>query len=136
MAVTEGSSPRLDLAKLKDLDLRRAVISYDRASDTLIVHLYGRGRPAVSVPSPRPLARDFVFLRLDPKTDELVGIQVEDVLRLYAADHPEVLDLLERAELRGITREELARIRERLGADERRHRAAIDSLLQEFVLPS
>lgn len=134
MALTKGTAPRANDAKLNDLDLQRVVISYDRASDTLMVHLFGRGRAAVSVPSPRPLTRDFVFLRIDPETDELVGVQIEDFLRLYVVDHPEMLHLLERAELRGITHEEVNRIQDRFGRDARRPPVAVDALIREVLL--
>lgn len=136
MALSNGYAPRPDHAKLRALDLSRVVISYDRVSDTLMIHLYGRGRPAVSVPSPKPLARDFVFLRFDPESDELVGIQIEDFLRVYVVDHPRAIDLLDQADLRGITHEEIARIRLRIGADERLQSAATRSLIEELALAS
>ena len=134
MAVTDGYSPRPDFDRLREVDPDRVVVSYDRASDTLMVHFYGRGRPAVSVPSPQPVARDFVFLRFDPETDELVGVQIEDFLDLYVPQHPESLDWLgRRPELRGITREEIARLRDRLGGGQRSP-ATVQSLIEELAL--
>lgn len=107
MAMSERRRFAPDRAILDRLDPARLVASYDRASDTLMIHFFGRGRPAVSVPSPKPLARDFVFLRFDPVTGELVGIQIEDFLRLYLRDHPEAAVLLDGADLAGISQDEV-----------------------------
>ena len=75
--------------RIYDIDVERSIIDYDRDSDTLFVHLYGRGRPAVSV-----LVSNYAFLLVDPTTDELVGFQIEDVLTQAVDEHPIVLDSL------------------------------------------
>jgi hypothetical protein len=134
MAVTEHRRPMPDQETLSGVDWHRVVISYDRASDTLMVHLYGRGRPAVSVPIPGPVERDVVFLRIDPETDELVGVQIEDFLNLYARDNPDALNLLEGpVDLRGITPADLARIRASIGRPTR-GAATAESLIRELAL--
>ena len=115
--------PKIDPEQIRSLDPREVVIAYDRPSDTLAVHFYGRGRPAVSVPSSRDLDRDFVSMRFDPTTDQLVGFEIEDFLDLYVSDHPDALYLLKTAELRGITREEW-------------RAAAIGAFVGEFALAS
>src|SRR5215208_934167 len=91
------------------LDMARVVWSYRRDSDTLMVHIYGRGRPALSVPIDLG-ERDLFFLRVDPKTDEVVGFQIEDFLAHVIPRHPELVAALTFAELDGIAPAEVAKI--------------------------
>lgn len=132
MAVTDTYRPNIDHAEIRKLDPRNIVIAYDRPSDTLVVHFYGRGRPAVSVPSPRDLDRDFLYMRFDPDTDQLVGFEIEDFLDLYVSEHPESLYLLKTADLRGITREEIEAIEQ--GITPEKWRAAVGPFVGGFVL--
>ena len=88
------------------IDARRSVICYDHDSDTLFVHFHGRGRPAVSL-----LVGDYVYLLVDSRTDEVVGLQVEDVLTEAIDEHPILLDALSVAELRGISPTEIDLLR-------------------------
>ncbi len=92
-----------------DVDLRDVVLSYDRHSDTLFVHLFGRGRPAVS-----DLVGDSWYLLVDPQTLEVVGLQIEDFLARAVAEAPPLVDLLDLSELRGITPAEVRRERHRI----------------------
>ena len=117
MALSDEPRFRPDLDALARLSPAEIVVSYDRRSDTLMVHFGARGRAAVSVPSPKPLARDFVFLRFDPATGELVGVQIEDFLDLYLPANPKAAILIERAELRGITEAEVVAELRRLRPD-------------------
>lgn len=71
------------LPRIEDLDPKKLVLAYDSVSDTLFLHFYGRGRPAVSI----EVAED-VFYRVDPETRDVVSIQVEHVL---SQRPPEVL---------------------------------------------
>lgn len=48
---------------------------------------------------------------VDPATEEVVGVQVEDVLTRAIVEHLIVLDALSVAELRGISPTEIARLR-------------------------
>ena len=48
------------MPKSEEIDWQQVVFSYDRDSDTLMVHLFGRGRPAVTVAGAGP-----VDLRVD-----------------------------------------------------------------------
>lgn len=101
-----------DLSSLIDrLDPSAVVFSYDHDSDTLMVHLTDRGRPGVSV----PVAQGWM-LRLDRETDELIGIQIEGVLARAARTHPRLLGVLDLAELRGITPDEIDRVRREVAA--------------------
>ena len=96
---------------LPRLDPRELVISYDHDSDTLMVHLYGRGIPGVSVP-----VADGWMLRLNRETDELIGIQIENLLANAARRQPRLLRVLDAAELRGITPDEIDRVRREVDA--------------------
>jgi hypothetical protein len=132
MAMNSERRFRLDPDVLARLDPAKTTVSYDRDSDTLMVHFGGRGRPAVSVPSPKPLTRDFVFLRFDPASGELVGVQVEDFLNLFLPEHPETGILVERAELRGITEAELGALLRTLPDEPKA--ASSEAVIEELVL--
>jgi len=56
------------------IDPTRVVARYDAPSDTLLVHFTGTGRPGVSVPA--DVVGDALW-RVDPETDEIVGLQLE-----------------------------------------------------------
>lgn len=68
------------------VDAERVVFAYDRPSDTLFVNFTGTARPAVSVPTDSDLAEVDVYLRVDPTSEEVVGIQIEGVVA--AVDRP------------------------------------------------
>lgn len=102
------------------------VIAYDRRSDTLMVHFYGRGIPAVSVPVGDE-ERDIFYMRVEPRTQRPVGIQIEGFLGSFVAEHPELDTLLDVAELRGVTRDEIQGIRVQ------RAKAQADSVVSRFL---
>ncbi|HKG24076.1 MAG TPA: hypothetical protein VKB09_00425 [Thermomicrobiales bacterium] len=93
------------------IDPGTLVFSYDHDSDTLMVHLYGRGIPGVSVP-----VADGWMLRLNRETDELIGVQIENLLAGAARKQPRLLRVLDAAELRGITPDEIDRVRREVDA--------------------
>lgn len=119
MALTDRSPIRerfaLTLPEPAGLDLERIAWSYRRDSDTLLVDLYGRGRPALSVPLDVG-ERDYLFVRVDVKTDEVVGLQIEDFLAYAVIQHPELVDALTIAELDGIDAADVDALRRRLGS--------------------
>lgn len=81
-----------------EVDPETMAISYDRRSDTLLVHLFGRGRPSVSVP-----IRRYLYAMVDPDSEEIIGIHIEGFLSQAVKEHPQEIALLDYAELRGIT---------------------------------
>lgn len=93
------------------IDPSGAVISYDAPSDTLFVHLGGRGRPAVSIET-----ADEVFALADPETGEVVGFQIEGFAHRQLVAHPEFGEALDATELHGITTDRVAALRQRGGA--------------------
>ncbi len=95
------------LKNLPDLiDAEKVFVSYDRESDSVTVHLFGTGIPGVSLN-----VTDEMMLRWDRDGERLVGFQIEHFLSRVAPEHPHLLDILDIAELRGITAGEVGEIR-------------------------
>ena len=91
------------------LSADRVRFTYDRPTDTLFVDFYGEALPAASIPLDRG-DRDYLFLRIDPETDAVVGLQIEHFLSYAIHRHPELVGALELATLVGIDREHLRQI--------------------------
>lgn len=70
-----------------DLAVRRSLWSYDRFSDTMMVHFAGKPLSAVAVPLDIG-PYDYLFARIDPETDRVVGVQIEDFLAFAVYQHP------------------------------------------------
>ncbi|MFN8593500.1 MAG: hypothetical protein U0031_18735 [Thermomicrobiales bacterium] len=81
-------------------------LTYDRPSDTLFVDFSGEARAAASVPLDRG-DRDYLFLRVDPETEAVVGMQIEHFLSYAIARHPELRAALDVAQIGRIDRGEL-----------------------------
>ena len=81
-------------------------LTYDRPTDTLFVDFYGEARAAASVPLDRG-DRDYLYVRVDPETDEVVGLQIEHFLSYAIEQHPELGSALDAMTLAGIGRDEL-----------------------------
>lgn len=103
----------------EDLPKGQVRFVYDRQSDTLFVHFYGEARPASSEPLDNLGDRDYAFLRVDPITDEVVGIQIETFLSYAILQHPDFVEALTIAELHGYNDIEATGLRRWAG--ERRH---------------
>ena len=101
----------------RQVDPSKVVVSYDRRSDTLLIHFFGRERDAVSVQGDR-----YLYLLVDPDTEEIVGFHFEGFVARAIKDVPELIDVLDHAELRGITPAEVRALRS--GALGRRQRLA------------
>ncbi len=101
--------------RLEEIDPETVVVSFDRRSDTLLIHLFGR-RGSVSVP-----VANYLYVMVDPDTEETIGFHVEGFLGQAIKDVPEAIELLDYAELRGITPAEVRELRrETLGVGDRR----------------
>ena len=110
-AIDPTEEPVVRRFRPKPLDIRgvdpaQAVVSYDRRSDTLLMHLYGRDRDSVSVQRGRTL-----YWLVDPQTEEVLGFHIEGFLARAVKDDPDLIDLLDYAELRGITPAEVRVLR-------------------------
>jgi hypothetical protein len=80
------------------IDPENVSVSYDRQSDTLIIALFGSDLATISVPVGK-----YLYLMVTPDTETIVGFHVEGFLRAAVKDEPSSIELLDYAELRGIT---------------------------------
>lgn len=110
--------------KLDEIDPHQVSFLYDETTDTLMVYLCGRDHPAISVD-----VDDYAYLRLDPTTEEIVGLQVEDYLARAVFADPTLLVFAEPA---GIPAEAVEVVRRALPPDIQR-RGAINTLLEHFA---
>lgn len=91
------------------LSANQVRFTYDRPTDTLFVDFYGDTRPAASVPLDRG-DRDYLFLRVDPETDAVVGLQIEHFLSYAVIQLPELARALDVASLVDVGRDDIDRI--------------------------
>ena len=96
--------------ELESLPKGQVRFTYDRPSDTLYVDFYGKARPASSEPLDVG-DRDYLFVRVDPQTDEVVGVQIESFLAYAVKQHPYFVEVLEVADLHGYDDLEAANLR-------------------------
>lgn len=99
----QGSKQR-DFPRPDNLDPQKLEILYDHELDTLFVHLFGHERRATN-----RLAGDYAYYRVDPQTESVVGLQIEGFLRRAVKEHPELIELLRYAELRGVSFDQVQR---------------------------
>lgn len=136
MSVT-GSEPDVMAFALKWPDLSdvltqgHARFLYDAPSDTMFIPFYVPAGPAVSVPVDQGDI-DYVFLRVDVETQEVVGFQVEHFLSYAVGQMPDLIYALDLAELHGITRQEVNEMTRRL-QPEHAEPADVAAVLGEIV---
>lgn len=75
MALSTARSFRPRIPGHGAFDPIAATYSYDRSSDTLMIHFLGGPRPAVCLD-----AGPHLYLRVDPHSKEIVGLQIEHFL--------------------------------------------------------
>jgi hypothetical protein len=92
----------------EDIDPEKVVVSYDHHSDTLPIHLFGRGRDTISVPVAK-----YLYVMVAPDTESILGFHIEGFLAQAVKDTPEAITLLDHAELRGITPAEVRALQRR-----------------------
>jgi hypothetical protein len=102
----------------EEIDPAQVVVSFDRLSDTLLIHLFGRGLSTVSV-----AVGDYLYLLVDPDTEKIVGFHVEGFLTQAVKEVPTAIDLLDYAEVRGMTLAEVRALQQERGGDRRRDEA-------------
>ncbi|MDP9365927.1 MAG: hypothetical protein M3Q10_17195 [Chloroflexota bacterium] len=128
MAVTTSPDrrpPPVGLPRPEELDPSRLAVGYDRTSDILLVHFGNRGRFGVVDYVGEP---DYLAVLRDVEGDDVVGLQIEDFLARAIVDDPTRLDLLEVAELRGITPDEVGALRAEAARGARKRSAVADLL--------
>ncbi len=109
------------------IDWRETIFHYDEESDTLMLSFYTPVRPAVTVEFGETVA-----YRVDPETQEVVGLQVDAFLTQYVYDHPEALLVAEVAEVDPVL---IERVRRAI-ASEKHKQAAAGSILDSLLAAS
>lgn len=105
---TEQFDPRnLRCPRPDQVDVSRVAVTYDRFSDTLILHLHGKNVPSISVP-----VRKYDYMLVSPDGREFLGFQIEGFLAQAVKDEPRMIEMLNFAELRGITPAEVQALRD------------------------
>ena len=127
MTEPEAQGPSPVWPKPEEIDPHKVVLAYDRDSDMLLVHFDERG-PASAVDY---VDRLFALL-VDVESGDVVGLQVEDFLARAVVEEPRRIDVLDIAELRGITPLEVAALRNTMAVEPRK-RAAVASLLADLA---
>lgn len=117
---------------LTSLPFDQVQLTYDRPSDTLFIDLCGEARPAASVPLDRG-DRDYIYARVDPETDAVIGLQIEHFLSYAIEQHPGLVDVLDASTLVGIGRDDInVMFRHH---SKRPQAASIASLLEDVLRP-
>jgi hypothetical protein len=86
--------------EIESLPKGQVRFTYDGRLDTLFVNFYGKARPAASEPLDVG-ERDYLFVRVDPLSQEVVGLQIEDFLSYAVGLYPGWVEAIEIADLRG-----------------------------------
>lgn len=85
------------------IDWERASIVYDRPSDELLIYFDRGERAAASIAlDVGNQDQDFVYARVDPVTGDTIGVQIDGFMAYALGRHPEFVDILTVAEIRGI----------------------------------
>ncbi len=114
------------------VDPDRLALNYWSEVDTLMIDLFGEALPAVSVPLHLGGDRDYIFLRVDPVTEQLVGFQIEDFLSYAVNERPFLAQAFALARIHGTTSEDLLAVLARMsGGDSKR--AVVDALFAELA---
>ena len=80
----------------EEIKPEKVVVSFDHPSDTLLIHLFGRGRGTISV----SIAK-YLYIMVDMNSEMIVGFHLEGFLAQAIKNVPEAIDLLDYAELQG-----------------------------------
>jgi hypothetical protein len=99
---------------------QQSTLEFDRLSDTLYWDFASGQRPSISHP-----VTDHILCRVDPATEIVVGLQIDGFLKHAVREFPQLLEL---ADLIGLTPDEVARIRSTI-SPAARQRAVLRSIL-------
>lgn len=89
------------------IDISQVAVTYDRFSDTLMLHVHGKNVASISVP-----VRKYDYILVSPDGREFLGFQIEGFLAQAVKDEPRMIEMLNFAELRGITPAEVQALRD------------------------
>jgi hypothetical protein len=122
MSVTDDIDPTEEIVlcgfhpkpfRWEEINPAQVVVSFDRRSDTLLIHLFGRDCGSISVHM-----ANYLYVMVDPDTEESLGFHIEGFVGQAVKDVPVAIELLDYGELRGITPAEVRELqRETLGED-------------------
>jgi len=102
-SISEALGFKPKLPQLDALDPQDILVRYHRYTDELYVHFFGHALPAISVD-----VNEYLYLRVNPETQQVVGLQFEAFLARAVRSEPRWLWL---AELAKIPPDELDAIR-------------------------
>ncbi len=71
------------IPRLEDVDINTVEFRYTKGTDTAFVHWFSRERHAVILD-----IDDYISVRIDPATHEMVGIQIEAFMASFVIEHP------------------------------------------------
>ncbi len=117
---------RPKLPSLEELERKPLLFLYDDVADEVVVAFSDPPRPAVSVFLD---SSDWLALRVEPDTGEVVAVQIVDCLSRAVHQMPELLDL---AELAGVPREVVEQKLREVPREER-ERAAARTLVRVMI---
>ncbi len=112
---------RWHLPAVETLERRPVAFVYNDLADELVVAFTDPPRPAVTV-----FVNDWVAIRVDPETEEVVGIHVVDFLREAVREVPLVLEL---ARDLGIEEDDRLVVAGASSVADPRHRAVVRDVL-------
>jgi len=112
MEAMNSNPPALPRISIDDLNLAAVSMNYDRESDTLMLHLTDIPEPGISI-----VVDDHLLVRMDRERQRVLGFQIEGFLAYVVQRHPRLLDALDAADLRGISFEEVTRLRRTIVPD-------------------
>lgn len=125
MAMNDAAADELDPRRLHipmpdELPKGGLRFVYDRRADMLLVDFYGHPEPAISVPIDAG-DRDFLYLRVDPETRRVVGLQIEAFLAYAVHQDPIFIEALAIADLRDYSDLEATKLRRLAAAALQQH---------------
>ena len=82
------------LPRSEELVPSLSMVTYNDVADTLYIHFFERGQPAVSV-----AINEFLYLRVDDVTHRVIGLQIEGYLTYVVRTYPEWLVLADLADI-------------------------------------
>jgi uncharacterized protein YuzE len=85
----------LPMPKFEDVDSKQFSLVYDKKHDTLFIRR-GAPRPGTSID-----LEGEAWLRMDPRTGEILGFEIEDFERVFLPRHPDIASAWHEANDRG-----------------------------------
>ena len=76
--------------ELEEVDINNVEFRYTKGTDTAFVHWFGRERHAIILD-----IDDHISVRIDPATQDIVGLQIEAFMEWFVVEHPEFLPVAE-----------------------------------------